>query len=168
MHGRFSIPLCGTGMQGDFTPQIHSKSDTFRTSKLLLVSEDVQLLWNGEHRRSGPPLCPTSFALDPMRGGTCGGQISCFFCSPGSSFHQRIQQIQGEANNVRFWTRKIDILESSKTSTILLSKSTLFRHLVALESPRICVYSRRKGKSSKCVSKSWFFGHISNFNFWYV
>ena len=33
-------------MQGDFTLQIHSKSDTFSTSKLLSVSEDVQLLWH--------------------------------------------------------------------------------------------------------------------------
>ena len=44
---RFSIPLCRTGMQGDFTLPIQSKSDTFSTSKLLSVSEDVQLLCHG-------------------------------------------------------------------------------------------------------------------------
>ena len=36
-------------MQGDFTLQIQSKSDTFSTSKLLSVSEDVQLLCHNFH-----------------------------------------------------------------------------------------------------------------------
>ncbi len=45
-NGRFSVPLCHTGMQGDFMLQTQSKSDIFGTSKLLSISEDVQLLWD--------------------------------------------------------------------------------------------------------------------------
>ena len=41
-------------MQGDFTLQIHSKSDTFSTFKLLSVSEDVQLLCKTVSASQGP------------------------------------------------------------------------------------------------------------------
>ena len=48
----FSISLCHTEMQRRFTLHFQSQSIIFRTSKLLSVSEDVQLLY---HRRSGRP-----------------------------------------------------------------------------------------------------------------
>ena len=45
--GRFSIALCRTEVQGDFTLWILSNSDTSSTSKLLSVTDDAQLLCQG-------------------------------------------------------------------------------------------------------------------------
>ncbi len=92
------------------------------------TSEIYDVFWASVHVYCIWIVAVIGFCALPreLRGGTCGGQISCFFWSLGSWFHQGIQQIQGETNNVEFRTRKIDILENSKKPTFCCQNQHYF------------------------------------------
>ena len=147
-NGRFSIPLCRTGMQGDFTLQIQSKSDTFSTSKLLSVSGDVQLLWN----RTCSRRAVLSFPRQSV-GNARGGPHTYINCDPilsflgacESWFQQRFLLHKGEKNSCHFGSEKVAILDDPEIWSFLVVIQCLFWNVWFAETAGVSAM-RRDGK----------------------